>query len=218
MRENKQKWLYGAAGLITGVLIMVLAGTLMGKGDDGSMFQGYLTLPRPAAVSPAPKRVLPISKKPVDKPDPQSAISRAYLIKLIVVASGVPINTTGAPHFTDVNSQEWQYEYVETAYNAGWIQPYQDGSFKPGEMISRAEGAKFFHKAFLEPPAVAVTPANDPNCEYPDVISEAWYHNFVNHMCHAQFLDVAPGSNFDPSNYLTLGTAEKWIANVGNFI
>ncbi len=222
MQENKQKWLFGFAGVAVGVLVMALAGTMMGRGSNGSLFQGYLSLPRPAALtqeSNISNKVVPKKKVPVEQPDPaKEPISRAALMKLLVVASGMSINTAGAPHFTDVSPQEWHYQYVETAYNAGWIQPYPDGSFKPGNFTLRAEAAKFFHAAFLQPPAVASVPTNDPNCEYPDVVPESWFHDYVNHMCHAQFLDVAPGTNFLPSEYLTVGTAEKWISNVGNYL
>ncbi len=46
--------------------------------------------------------------------------------------------TSGSGKFKDVNGH-WSEEYVEIAAEEGWIQGYEDGTFKPDQNITRAE-------------------------------------------------------------------------------
>src|SRR5207247_2663610 len=52
---------------------------------------------------------------------PYNNATRGQLSKIIVLAEGWPIDTTGGPHFTDVPETHTFYEYIETAYNRGII-------------------------------------------------------------------------------------------------
>jgi len=70
---------------------------------------------------------------------PNRQLNRAEVSKIIVLATGVDIDTTGGPHFPDVDQSAWFYDYIETMYNEGWINGYPDGMFRPGVGINRAE-------------------------------------------------------------------------------
>src|SRR4051812_10290183 len=58
--------------------------------------------------------------------------TRGQLAKIVTIAEGWPINTSGGPHFTDVPPSHSFYPYVETAFNHGVIGGYSDGTFRPG--------------------------------------------------------------------------------------
>ncbi len=73
---------------------------------------------------------------------PSDSLNRAEAAKIIVNAFQFAEDTTGAPHFPDVKSSDWFYLYVETAFNAGIINGYPDGTFGPAKNINRAEVAK----------------------------------------------------------------------------
>jgi len=44
--------------------------------------------------------------------------------------------------FNDVPSTHWAAEYIYSAFAKGWINGYNDGSFRPSQPITRAEVAK----------------------------------------------------------------------------
>lgn len=63
-------------------------------------------------------------------------VSRAQLSKIIVLAEGWDIDTTGGPHFIDVPTTDYFYQYIETAYHNGIVGGYNDGTFRPGDRKS----------------------------------------------------------------------------------
>ena len=73
---------------------------------------------------------------------PYNSASRGQLSKIIVLAEGMPINTAGGPHFTDVPIPNPFYTYIETAYNAGLISGYTDGTFRWSNNVTREQICK----------------------------------------------------------------------------
>lgn len=73
---------------------------------------------------------------------PDDDITRAAFVKMVVSAAGLDPDSTGGPHFSDVDPGAWYYGYVETAYNNSVVDGYDDGSFGPGNNVNRAEASK----------------------------------------------------------------------------
>ena len=73
---------------------------------------------------------------------PYNDTTRGQLSKIVVLAEGWPVNTQGAPHFTDVSPGSPFYAYVETAYNRGVISGYSDGTFHPEASVTRGQLSK----------------------------------------------------------------------------
>ncbi len=73
---------------------------------------------------------------------PYNNTTRAQLTKIIVLAEGWPIDTTGGPHFSDVSEGSTFYDYIETAYNHAIISGYGDGTFRPDNNVTRAQLSK----------------------------------------------------------------------------
>ncbi len=69
-------------------------------------------------------------------------ITRAEFVTILVRFLDGP--KEGENPFSDV-SGHWAEEYIVTAVQAGWIDGYPDGTFKPGEPISRAEALKIMN-------------------------------------------------------------------------
>ena len=61
---------------------------------------------------------------------PDSNAMRGHISKVIVLAQGWAIDTTGGPHFTDVPPLSAFYPYVETAYNRHIIGGYHEEDFE----------------------------------------------------------------------------------------
>ncbi|KKT75557.1 MAG: hypothetical protein UW70_C0033G0004 [Candidatus Peregrinibacteria bacterium GW2011_GWA2_44_7] len=70
---------------------------------------------------------------------PGDLIDRAAAAKMVMLGVGLEADTEHGPSFTDVSSAAWYYEYVETLYAYSVVNGYGDGTFAPGNKISRCE-------------------------------------------------------------------------------
>lgn len=73
---------------------------------------------------------------------PYNNVTRGQFSKMLVLYFQMPIDTAGGPHFRDVSPQHEFYRYIETAYNRGIISGYADGTFRPGNNVTRGQMAK----------------------------------------------------------------------------
>lgn len=69
---------------------------------------------------------------------PDASITRGEFAKIIVTAANV-YDYAATSEFSDVPSDAWYYSYVSSAYKAGLITGYPNGSFAPDAPISRAD-------------------------------------------------------------------------------
>lgn len=74
---------------------------------------------------------------------PDKAISRAEMATILtrvqVLNSSLATSPQAAKSFPDVAAGSWYYTYVQTASRNGWINGYEDGTFRPDSSITRAE-------------------------------------------------------------------------------
>lgn len=91
---------------------------------------------------------------------PDSPITRAQFITLIVRALGLPEQTEGPVSFTDVRSTDWFAGSVYAGANAGLIQGYEDLTFKPNDYITRAEMVVIFVRSMKLTGQASLTTVN----------------------------------------------------------
>jgi hypothetical protein len=73
---------------------------------------------------------------------PNNPTTRGQVTKIVTLAFGVPINTSGGPHFSDVPVGSTFYPYIETLAQLGVVQGYDDGTFRPDYWVTRGQIAK----------------------------------------------------------------------------
>ncbi len=100
-----------------------------------------------------------------------SSITRAELVTILArFANAKPAEM----NFTDVDASHWAYEYIATAVANKWIKGYEDGSFRPEQLISRAEVATIINRALnrgvYEGGILAAAK------QWPDNEKTAWYY------------------------------------------
>ena len=103
---------------------------------------------------------------------PNRELNRAEVSKIITLAADVAMDTTGGPHFPDVEEGAWYYDYIETMYNYGWVNGYPDGTFRPADGVNRAEIAKMVVNAF------EIT-EEDNGPSFSDVNPSDWFYSYV---------------------------------------
>jgi hypothetical protein len=128
---------------------------------------------------------------------PNRQLNRAEVSKIIVLASGVDFDTTGGPHFPDVSTDAWYYDYVETMYNYGWINGYPDGLFRPGVGINRVEIAKMVVNAFEIDQDLSGAPHFD------DVSDSDWFYGYVETAYNNGLMRGYGDGTFGPANAVT---------------
>lgn len=77
-------------------------------------------------------------------------------------------------NFVDVSKDYWAYQYIATATEAGWIQGYQDNTYRPDQDITRAEAMVIMNRVLERgvdskskmPSGIVKWPDNDPSAWY----------------------------------------------------
>ncbi|MFL5733124.1 MAG: S-layer homology domain-containing protein [Chloroflexia bacterium] len=113
---------------------------------------------------------------------PYNNTTRGQLTKIVVLAEGWPIDLTGAPHFTDVDSSNPFYNYIETAVNRGIISGYEDRTFTWGNNVNRGQLAKIIVLAEdwpLANPQVPTFTDVPPDHPFYRHIETAFRHNAI---------------------------------------
>jgi hypothetical protein len=86
---------------------------------------------------------------------PGAPVTRAQLAKMIVTTMQWGIINPPEGRFTDVQSDNWAYPYIETAAARGAVWGYLDGSFSPNVSVSRSDALRMVLAAAGKRPAEA---------------------------------------------------------------
>jgi hypothetical protein len=77
---------------------------------------------------------------------PEDYVSRGQISKVIKKAFDIPTDTSGDP-FPDVSSDNVFYEEIMSLKNAGIVEGFSDGEYKPDKQVSRGVLMKFVLEA-----------------------------------------------------------------------
>ncbi len=136
---------------------------------------------------------------------PFNNTTRGQLCKIVVLAEGWDINTTGGPHFTDVPPSNAFYGFVETAFHHEVISGYADGTFGWGNNVTRGQLCKIVVIAqgwqLQDPtsPTFSDVPSGSAFYEY---VETAYAHGIVSGYADA---------TFRPGNPATRGQISKIV-------
>ncbi len=82
---------------------------------------------------------------------PANQITRAEMVKMVVVGSGVPAYSGQFTDYPDVPPSYWAYGYIKTATHLNWVGGFADGTFRPGIASTRAQLCKVVYLALVFP-------------------------------------------------------------------
>ena len=136
---------------------------------------------------------------------PSATITRGQVAKVLALAFGLPINTAGGPHFNDVAVGSTFYPFVETAFNRGIISGYNDGTFRPANVVTRGQIAKMVTLGrgwALHNPTTAT---------FSDVPLGSTFFPFVETAFAKAVISGYSDGTFRPSNSATRGQGAKII-------
>ncbi len=138
---------------------------------------------------------------------PNQVLNRAEALVILFRLQRIDldaIGATGNTNFKDVPVDAWYAKPVEEAVKRGWITGFDDGTFRPGQNLNRAEWATLIMRAFgLE---------KQENPGYTDVPSQVWFSKPVFALV-ANELVREKSSRFNPSDPVTRADA-AWVSAV----
>ena len=127
----------------------------------------------------------------------------AFMVAAVLILTAIlPAAATGAS-FTDVEGH-WAESYIEKWAAKGVINGYGDGTFRPDQLITRAEVAKILALAYEMETDVEPT-------AFSDVAADAWYYDYIQACATSQIVGGYPDGTFLPNNPITRSEAVKMV-------
>lgn len=115
------------------------------------------------------------------------------------------------PQFTDLNESHWAYESIQRLVEAGILEGYPDGTFKPEGNISRAELVKIVNLIYSYN-------QKQENTELTDIIPEDWFYEHVLIAQKAGYIVGFEDGTFRPADDITREQLCKIIDAVNNLV
>lgn len=137
---------------------------------------------------------------------PDKTVSRAEFSKMI--NNAVKLSATGdaKAEFADVASNDWFFNEVKKAENAGYIGGYEDGTFRPNNTVSRQEAAVMLSRMVLP-----VTERADAESFNDSNMIDSWAKDSVSMIAAKGYIKGDENKNFNPKGALTRSQAAKLI-------
>ena len=132
---------------------------------------------------------------------PNAQITRAELATIIARFAKLDVNTKT---FSDINGH-WAQKNIELAAGNGWINGYEDGTFRPNNNITRAETFAMINRV-LDRQTESVSdllPTSDMNMWSDNMDADAWYYK-----------DVQEATNYHKCDRVGDSVYEKWTEKV----
>ncbi len=108
------------------------------------------------------------------------------------IVAPAPSFAQTATSFSDVQSNYWAAQFIQSLAQRGVIAGFPDGSFRPDEQVTRAQFAAMLNKAFQKNQVRQVT-------SFVDIRSNFWAASAIQQSYTTGFMSGYPGSRFEPN-------------------
>jgi len=121
---------------------------------------------------------------------PNQAMTRAEFSAVIVRIMGERgAMETATSSFTDV-SGHWGEAYINVAYQLGWVRGYGDGTFRPNQLITRAEVAALVNRALNRLPETPADLLADMVIWPDNMNTGAWYYLYMQEATNSHYHEM----------------------------
>ncbi len=126
---------------------------------------------------------------------PENQVNRAEFLKILIEGDHIFLNPDAYNNcFSDVEDG-WFAKYVCFAESEGWVEGYEDGTFKPGQTVNKAEAIKILLEIHGYAANLPTTVATAP---YNDVPTDAWFAPYVEIAKEKGFINGDASNNLNP--------------------
>jgi hypothetical protein len=116
------------------------------------------------------------------------------------------------PSFSDVPTTHWAYQYIEGLKQAGWLEGYPDGTFKPDQAATRSDLAVFIASAVAGGKANVPDPGNNVESPYSDVATTDAAFKFIYYAYQHDLMSGYPDGTFKPDQNATRADVAAAVA------
>lgn len=106
---------------------------------------------------------------------PDEPITRAEFAMIAALFAELP--NSGKAMFKDVTKDHWAYQLINSAAEAGWIQGYGDGTYRPESTISRSETVTLINRMRNRAITVSELKALGVKNPYTDLVETYWAYS-----------------------------------------
>ena len=142
---------------------------------------------------------------------PDEPVTRAEFA--VMAARFADLDYTGGNIFDDVPNGHWAYSYINAAANAGWIEGYPDGSFRPDEPISRAEVVRLVNGVINRSITLDKLKELGVECPYNDLAEKHWSYCDLMEATIPHSAEEWHGLSYNDGNYNII--IEKFVDQNG---
>jgi hypothetical protein len=139
---------------------------------------------------------------------PADEVTRADVAVMLAQAKKLTSSNQPESVFPDVPSNYWAASAIWSAKMAGYLQGYPDGSFRPGQGVSRAEAAVMLDKAFPSQGSGGTVKTS-----FADVSSNFWAAGAIARLALAGISGYPDGA-FRPNEIMTRAEAAVMLEKV----
>ncbi|MBO8434016.1 MAG: S-layer homology domain-containing protein [Tyzzerella sp.] len=137
------------------------------------------------------------------KPDRQ--VTRAEFV--VIMNNALGLTEEGEVSFSDVKAENWFYKAVSIAVEAGYVNGYEDGTFKPNATITRAEAAVMIAQA-------KGLKADESGADKFSDEVPAWAKGYVGAVVNAGYMSGYPDGTFGATKSITRAEAVSSLDRV----
>ncbi len=138
---------------------------------------------------------------------PDKELNRSELAVLLVKAKNFKIGPVDEIEFSDVRASDWFAPYVAIAVDRKYMNGYPDETFRPNQIVSRAEAALIFARyagLYMKPKL--------SRSNYPDVGTKHWASSAIAAGKEAGFYEYISSGDFGLDKSLTRAEAAEILA------
>ena len=133
---------------------------------------------------------------------PNNSITRAEFVKIVNRTFGFTEKATEG--FKDVASNKWYYDDILIAKKAGYIDGYDDNTFRPDNLITREEASKII--------AMVKGYKGDGILDFDDTSQISnWAKSYVDALCDNNIINGYDDNTFKPKNRITRAETVKML-------
>lgn len=130
----------------------------------------------------------------------------SLLTGLLLLSLMGPMQVFAAKTFPDVGPEFWGASYISSAAERGYIQGYEDGTFRPNRAITRAEFCRMLNQA------LGLT--KEETIQFRDVSSNHWYYSEVKKAVAAGYIAGYEDNSFRGDNSISREEAAVAISRI----
>jgi Tol biopolymer transport system component len=146
-----------------------------------------------------------------------SALHFEYVKLYDAAASAIPVTATDgsilvthATGFSDVPAGYWAAEAIVACVDAGIVQGYSDGTYRPELTVKRDQMATFISRAVAG--GDANIPEGPPTATFSDVGTDHWAYNYVEYAYSRDIVQGYEDGSYRPGEAINRGQTAVFVA------